>query len=133
MILNFRDWARPRFSFRETRKRAPMVGKISVFEESPFLLEVLDSEASDPLFSSWFLSRYQKILPKRVTRLTVREQRQLADHTKRMRHLLILNNQNTPTQPATLRRKKTESGASSERKRRPNANAAKKLQSTFSF
>lgn len=112
------------FKFRENRKRSPVVGDVSVAGEKYFLYQLLNSDATDSVISSWFLDRYQNILPKRITRLKVKEQRELASHIKRMRHLLIINNQNQALSSSKLRRKRSS-------KRLGNAGKTWRRKSTF--
>lgn len=91
-IRSLFDQSRPRFSFREERERSPVVGKVSPVRDTRVLFQILDSDATNVIFSSWFLDRYQRIRPRRMTRLRVKEQKTLTRHTKRLRQLLILTN-----------------------------------------
>lgn len=97
----------PRFSFRENRKRSPVAGNVSALKDRPSLFQILDSDATDGVAWSWMLSRYQKILARRTTRLTVKEHQELARHVKRMRYLLILNTQNKDTKATRPKSRRT--------------------------
>ncbi len=102
MTLDPLNLSPPRFSFRENRKRSPVAGHVSALKYRPLLFQILDSDVTDGVASSWMLDKYQKIVAHRSTRLSVREHKQLARHVKRMRHLLILNTQNTDTRTTKL-------------------------------
>lgn len=116
-IKSLFDQNRPRFSFREERQRSPVIGKVSPVRDARVLYQILDSDATNVVFSSWFLDRYQRIRPRRLTRLRIKEQKILTRHAKRLRQLLILTNQSKALQAVKPRRRRVSRAAYARRRK----------------
>lgn len=82
------------------RTRKPL-GKGALNTEH-LVAKMLNEDPSDPIVMSSILTRHQKILPRRLSRLPRRDHKQFSTQVKRLRHLLILNTQSTPSAPAKL-------------------------------
>ncbi len=116
-IRSLFDQNRPRFSFREERERSPVVGKVSPVKNARVLFQLLDSDAADAMFASWLLNRYQRIMPRRLTRLSVKEHKILTRHAKRLRQLLIMTNQSKALNVVKPRRRRPSRAVQAKRRK----------------